>query len=412
MQLVEQHIVKSSSPFYNECESLTFKGKNLYNSCLYVLKEAYKKDKSNLLYDLHKIMKDSEPYKELPAKVSSSVLLMVQKNYKSYFKSLAEYKKRPDKFKGIPRMPKYLDSKDGRFGVSWTNQAISKKIFKKYGKIKLSKTSIEFKTRINKFESIDCIRIIPKTGYHVIEVIYTILDTEKLADNNRYMAIDLGVNNLATLTSNKIDPLIINGKPLKSINQFYNKRLAYYKSILKTRNKKNVSKNVNKLHLKRKNKVDNYLHKSSKEIINKLIENKINTLIIGNNDGWKQDINIGNKNNQNFVSIPHSRFINMLVYKCEKEGINLVLQEESYTSQSSFLDLDKIPVYGRKSVKNEYKFSGRRIGRGLYRSKNGGIINSDVNGSYNILRKAFPKVFTDGIEGLGVNPKVIKTLKQ
>ena len=196
-----------------------------------------------------------------------------------------------------PNLPQYLDKFDGRFITSHTNQAISKKVFKKYNKIKLSQSNIEFKTKIDDFKIIDCVRIIPKIGYYVIEVVYTINDSPKLENNNKYMAIDLGVNNLATLTSNdkNFTPLIINGKPLKSMNQFYNKKRSEISSVLEIRNKSKKSNKLNKLTLKRKNKIDNYLHKSSKKIVEILLENKINTLIIGKNDNWKQEVDMFKK---------------------------------------------------------------------------------------------------------------------
>lgn len=406
MQLVEQHIVNRNSEFYSECDNLCFKAKNLYNSSLYLIRQEYIHNNVNVVNNLHHLMKNSEQYKELPAKASSTVLLSVQHNFKSFFRSLEEYKIKPSKFKGRPALPGYLDKVDGRFFVSYTNQAISKKVFKISNKIKLSKTNIEINTKINDFNVINCIRIVPRLGYFVIEVVYTISDITLKPDNNRYLSVDLGVSNLATLTSNvkEVEPIIINGKPLKSMNQYYNKKKAKIKSILETRNKAKKSKNSQKLEQKRKQKIDNYLHKASKIIINKLIENNINTLVVGNNKEWKQDVNIGTKNNQNFVSIPHSRFIFMLKYKCEKYGINFIITEESYTSKCSFLD--------QESIKKHETYLGKRISRGVFKSSSGRLINADVNGSYNILRKAIPNAFSNGIEGLGVNPKIIKILNR
>jgi len=404
MQLVEQHIINRNHIFYNECDSLCFKTKNLYNSCLYVIRQAYINDKVNLLYDLHSLMKDTEQYKELPAKVSSTVLLMIQKNFKSYFKSNAEFYKNSSKFKDRPKLPNYLDKINGRYFASYTNQAISKKVFNKSHKILLSKTNIELTTKIVDFNIIDCVRIVPRLDHYVIEIVYTIPDKPKLPNNNKYLSIDFGVNNLATITSNVKDvkPIIINGRPLKSINQYYNKKLAHYKSKLELINKKKHSNRTRKLTNKRKNKVDYYLHKASKTIVSLTKNNNINTIIIGKNDNWKQGINMTKANNQNFVNIPHSRFIDMIIYKCEIEGINVILQEESYTSKASFLNLDNIPIYGDNQKKH---FSGYRYNRGLYKIRGRKeFINADVNGSYNILRKAIPKAFADGIEGIGVYP--------
>lgn len=414
MQLVEQHIIKSNNPFFKECDSLCFKSKNLYNACLYKIRQELIHNNNNISYDLHPLMKNTEEYKLLPAKVSSAVLLTVQNNFKAYFKGLASFNKNPKKFKGKPKLPYYLHKTDGRFVVSYTNQAISRKIFKITGKIKLSKTNIEFKTRIVDFSMINCVRIVPKLGYYVIELVYTIPDTELKQNNNRYAAIDLGINNLATLTSNVkgIQPIIINGKPLKSINQYYNKKNAELSSVLEVRNGKKKSKKLQKLTMKRKFKIENYLHKSSKLIVEELKNNNINTLIIGKNDGWKQEVELGKKNNQNFVNIPHSRFIEMLNYKCEREGIRMIEQEESYTSQASFINLDRIPKY-EQGKENTYEFSGYRDKNRSYKIKKSRVcIHGDVNGSYNILRKAVPDAFSEGIEGVGVHPRIITILKK
>lgn len=405
MLLVEQHIIKDNNIHFNECNILCFKSKNLYNSCLYIIRQAYLNDKSNVLNDLHHLMKNKDEYKILPAKVSSAIIISVQQNFKSFFKALSDFNKNPSKYKAKPKLPNYLHKEDGRFITSYTNQAISKKVFNKTNKILLSKTNIEFKTRITDFNVINCVRIIPRNGYYVIEVVYTIKENEKLNDNNRYYSIDLGINNLATVTSNvnEIKPIAINGKPLKSINQYYNKKKANIQSLLEVRNGKKISKNINKLNIKRKNKIDNYLFKSCKIIINNCKENEINTIVIGYNERWKQDINIGKRNNQNFVNIPYSRFISIIKYKCEIEGINIITNEESYTSKCSFLDNE--PIHKHES------YQGKRIKRGLFKSFNGKLINADVNGSYNIMKKAIPNAFANGIEGIGVYPKIIKISK-
>jgi len=413
MQLVEQHIIKDNNKFYKECDDLCFKAKNLYNSGLYIVRQEWIKNKVNVLNKLYHMIKNSNEYKALPAKISTSILLMINQNFKSFFKALKSYNKFPHLFKARPNLPHYLDKVDGRFMTSYTNQAISKKVFNKSGKIKLSQSNIEFKTKITDFKVIDCVRIVPKIGYYVIELVYTVDNAVKLEDNNRYMAIDLGINNLATITCNdkNIKPMIINGKPLKSMNQYYNKKKAEVSSVLEVRNKSKKSKKLNKLGLKRKNKVDNYLHKSSKKIVEILKENNINTIIIGKNDNWKQDVDLSKQTNQNFVFIPHSRFIKMLMYKCELNGINYIIDEESYTSKASFLNLDPIPTYKKGSNEN-HTFSGYRESRGIYKIKGSGIrINADVNGSYNILRKAIPNAFADGIEGFGVIPSIIKIEK-
>lgn len=194
-----------------------------------------------------------------------------------------------------------------------------------------------------------------------------------------------------------MQPFIINGRPLKHINQFYNKKLAERKSILDTRNKKKTSKKVQSLTFKRNQRIDDYLHKSSRYLINQLVSNHIHTLIIGKNKEWKQEINIGKKNNQNFVQVPHARFIEMLQYKAELKGIRVILQEESYTSKCSFLDNEAI---GKHDI-----YAGKRIKRGLFQASDGTTINADINGALNILRNAVPNVkFTNGKRGVQYAP--------
>ncbi len=178
------------------------------------------------------------------------------------------------------------------------------------------------------------------------------------------------------------------------MNQYFNKKKANLQSKLET----NVytSKQLNKLSLKRNTKINDYLHKSSTYIVNQLVDKSVNTLIIGKNKDWKQDTNMGRKTNQNFVSIPFNKFIDMLSYKCKLQGINLILKEESYTSKCSFFD--------NEPIKKHSVYSGKRIKRGLFKTGSNRLINADVNASYNIMKKAVPKAFADGIEGLSVNP--------
>ena len=224
------------------------------------------------------------------------------------------------------------------------------------------------------------------------------------------MSIDLGIDNLATCSSNVSKSFIINGKPVKSINQYYNKKKAKLQSELELKNKKKTSKQLQNLTLKRNNKIKDYFHKTSRYIVNQLVSQSINTLIIGKNDGWKQETNIGNVNNQNFTQIPHQMFINQLKYKCQLEGINVVEQEESYTSKVSFFDNDFIPTY---QVNDElFKSSGKRIKRGLFKASNGLVVNADINGSLNITRKYLNEVCDDLISpanrGLVMNPVKIQ----
>ena len=246
--------------------------------------------------------------------------------------------------------------------------------------------------------------------HYLIEVIYETEPKQYELEENRIASIDLGLNNLATLTFNQagIKPLLFaesappatNGRPLKSLNQYYNKVRGLLQSILP---ENQSSLRLKKLCNKREFKINDYLHKASRLMINTLIKQRIGTLVIGQNQEWKQEINLGKKNNQNFVQIPHNKLIEMLSYKAEIAGIKIILNEESYTSKASFLDNDPIPVY-KKDEKNSSKFSGKRVKRGLYRTGNGRLVNADVNGSLNIMLKAVPNAFGYGIEGVVVHP--------
>jgi transposase, IS605 orfB family len=299
------------------------------------------------------------------------------------------------------RLPKYLDKVSGRYVATFPKQAISLREFKKTGKLRLSQTDIYITTKITVFNSIKEVRVVPRANSYLIEVVYEVQE-KQIKKNNNVASIDLGLNNLSTLTFNTNDtPLVINGRPLKSINQYYNKKKAQYQSRLK--GGRHASKRISKLTDKRNNKVTDYLHKASRLLVNQLVSKDIGTLVIGKNPNMKQDINIGKVNNQNFVQLPIMRFSEMVKYKCELEGINVIYKEESYTSKCSFLDLETICKHDN--------YMGRRIKRGLFVSSTGREINADVNGSYNIMLKAVPNAFANGIEGVGVHPMVL-TIKR
>ena len=402
MILVERHIIKKSNPLFNELDNLCFLSKNLYNQALYRIRQQFFEDKTFKNYsEVNRELHDENQidYRALLANTSQETLKLVNQNYSSFFKSLQKH------IKGV-KIPGYLDKTKGRQIVVYNHMTLPSHLLEK-GIVKLPKTNIQFKT---KQKNIRQVRIVPKNNYIVLEVIYESSIKELLKDNKRYMSIDLGIDNLASCSSNVSKSFIINGKPVKSINQFYNKKKANLQSELKLKNKKKSSKQIQNLTLKRNNKIKDYFHKASRYIVNQLVNQSINTLIIGKNDGWKQETNIGNVNNQNFVNIPHQMFINQLKYKCQLEGINVVEQEESYTSKVSFFDNDFIPTY---QVNDELlKSSGKRIKRGLFRTQNGLLINADINGSLNIMRKYLNEVCDDLISpanrGLVMNPVKIQ----
>ena len=223
--------------------------------------------------------------------------------------------------------------------------------------------------------------------------IYEVEAPKLKKDNSRYFSIDPGLNNIVSIYNNiGIRPLLYNGRPIKSINQYYNKTNAKLKSELPVSIKS--SKRLKQLSFKRNNKICYEMHKISTHIINEAIKNNISKIIIGNNVGWKNEINIGRRNNQNFVNIPHTKLFNQLLYKGLLNGIEVVFTEESYTSKASFFDKDELPVYGEN---DNHKFSGRRISRGLYKDSKGNLWNADLNGGGNIMRKSSDKAAYKGI---------------
>jgi len=408
MQLAERHIIKSTEHRFALIDGLAFESKNLYNAANYVIRQSFVYGWGYINYnEMNRLMKSHQTYKALPAKISQQILMILDKNWKSFFEAVKAYKVDSSKFTGRPKLPKYKDKVKGRNILVYTIQAISSKQLKK-GIIKLSGTEISIKTQV-KPERICQVRLVPKCDYYVIEVIYN--EPESTISDDKFIAsIDLGLNNLVALTSNQpgFTPLLINGRPLKSINQFYNKRKAQLQSQLKGSRKS--SPRIQLLTRCRNQKVDNYLHHASRLIVDIFVAQQIGTLVIGKNAQWKSEIDLGKQTNQNFISIPHARLIKMLEYKARLVGIKVIVQEESYTSKSNFLNLDPIPVYGHIGA-DGVVFSGKRIKRGLYKTSVGQLINSDVNGSYNILRKAIPNAFSNGIESCVVQPRRVNPLK-
>ena len=381
MQLVEQHAIGTSNPFYKELDRMSFLSKNLYNQALYRVRQEFFKTKKYLNYQQlnNELTQEQQAdYTALPRKVSQWVLKQVDSNFVSFFKSL-----KSEKVEHKVHIPRYL-KKDGRNLLTFTNQAISLKELKQ-GYLKLS--GCENKIKIM-HTNVQQVRVVRKNGVYVVEVIYNQQELE-LKTNTNYVGIDIGLNNLATVGGNNIRPVIINGRPLKSINQYYNKKLSKLKSRKDKSNNKNVNrKKIETLNRKRNNKVKDYMHKASKLLVNHLVSNNVSKVVVGHNKEWKQDTNMGKKNNQNFVQIPFNQFIHMLTYKARLVGIEVVTREESYTSKCSFIDIEPIE---KRDV-----YLGKRIKRGLFRSNNGFLINADLNGALNILRKEVPNAFVEG----------------
>lgn len=408
MILVLKHSYKKSHPFYKELDKLCFLSKNLYNSTLYTVRQRYFEIHKYLNYNaVNKLFTDNKQvdYCALPRKVSKMTQQLVDKNFKSFF-ALLRLKQKGEYDEPI-NIPNYLDKVKGRQVVHYDKQALSFKA--KEGFIKLSGTNIyiPLTNDITK-DIIRYVRIVPKP-HNIIDVeIGYKTEVPEIEYNNRIASIDLGINNLATVTSNIFSPFIINGKPLKSINQYYNKHLADLKSFQMLKGNKKSTNRIKALTVKRNNKVTDYMHKATRLITNHLVSNNISLLVIGYNKGWKQDVNMSKKNNQKFVQISFLKFINLLTYKCRLAGITVVTKEESYTSKCSFLD--------KEPIQKHSTYLGKRVKRGLFRTLNKNYINADVNGSYNIMKKYLitqeawnENIFSDCVEAYST--PVVFTIK-
>ncbi len=409
MQLAEQHCIGKNDPRYTIIDEAAFKSKNLYNAALYEMRQAFLHQGMYLSYEeMDKRMQSHEAYKALPAKVAQQVLRQLADAWKAFREAKASYEEDPSMFTGRPHLPNYKHKSEGRNLLVYTIQAISRgKKGLQRGIIKPSMLPILVKTQQ---KDIHQVRIVPRKGFYVIEVVYERAVKQAPVNPAHYAGIDIGMNNLVALTSNKpgFMPVVVNGRPVKSANQFYNRRRAELQKKLGTTG---TTKRLERMTNKRNRRINHYLHTVSKRIIDVLVKEQIGVLCIGKNDGWKQEANMGKRNNQNFVQIPHARFISMLTYKAELVGIAVKITEESYTSKASFLDRDPLPVRS-KGDETRYTFSGKRVKRGLYRASNGRYINADINGAYNIIRKVAPDAFgTEGVEDFVVHPVRITLTK-
>ncbi len=397
MRLVERHVIKRIDRRFNAIDRAAFASKNLYNKALYASRQAFFQDGSFPSYlALYRQMKSEPEYAALPRKVAQWVLKQVCAAWDSYREALRTWETDPSQFLNQPRIPRYKHKEQGRNLLVYTTQALSRPALRNQV-ICPSMLDITVQTQQSNIQQV---RIIPRSGFYVVEVVYAREPTPAAVNPTLHAGVDIGLNNLAMLTSDKpgFVPRVVNGRPVKSINQFYNKRRAALQSQL---GGVGTSRRLECITTKRTRRIEWYLHTASHRLIELLVTEGIGTLCIGKNPGWKQGATMGRRGNQNFVSIPHARFVAMLAYKAELVGIQVCITEESYTSKASFLDADLLPVYGTANVS---VFSGRRVKRGLYRAADGRHINADVNGSYNIIRKVAPNAFAQGSRGCVVHP--------
>jgi len=383
-----RHLTKQE---YVALKTLCRLSKNLYNATLYAIRQYYFTEKKYLRYEsAYHALKDNENYKLLNTDIAQQTMKVVDRNFKSFFALISKAKQGDYKFSNI-KLPHYLPKdgyfmliiprftvKDGYFTVPMSNA------FKKeFGTVKLP-----FPKNLDK-KQVKEIRIIPKHNCKFFEIDFVYIQeqqTMQLNPNNA-LGIDLGLDNLATCVTNTGASFIVDGKKLKSINQWYNKENARLQSIKDKQGIKGLTNRQYRLLTKRNNRVNYYMNKTARIIVNYCIQNNIGNIVVGYNLDWKLNINIGSCNNQNFAQIPHGNLRVKIKSLCERYGINYVEQEESYTSQADFFANDTLPVYNADNPR-EYNFSGKRISRGQYRTYQGTIINADCNGALNILRKS------------------------
>jgi putative transposase len=358
--------------------------KNLYNQALYEVRQSLASQNKFLFYgDMNRIMMTKENlegninYKLLKAQVSQQCLRLLDKNIKSYIKSVKDWSRNRKKYRGKPKLPSYkkkynllvYPNQSSSISDGFLNLARDMSIripqYEKYGE------------RLKKYQQT---RIIPMKDGVKVEIIYDAdIDNSVSLSKDKYASVDLGVDNLATVVFDEGDAVIYNGKTVKSVNQFANKLVSKYKSELEAKNKKKTSKRICSIWEKRNRRMDDMFHKISRDIVRKALKDRIGTIIVGYNSGWKDSIQIGRRNNQIFVNIPFKSLISKLRYKCEMCGITFITNEESYTSKCDSLALEDIGQHD--------EYLGKRVKRGLYQSSCGKLLNADVNGALNIMRK-------------------------
>lgn len=403
--------------------------KNLYNEANYIIRQEFIRSckktgtGSYLNYEIidHLIKDKSENYRKLPAQTAQHVLMILDRNWKSFFEAIKDWKIHPEKYLGKPGLPGYL-RKDGEFVLYFTVQQVG---VKNSGRVYFPKIlnvlnyKFPIKTRIKNI--IKELRIIPKgkkIGYLVDLVYYKEVKKISNLDKNKIIGLDFGLRNFVTIGNNiGLRPVCIKGGVLKSINQYYNKKRSKIQSIYSKdviacslKDKKDICRKTGpaaeRLNWNRNKKIKDLMHKYSRWIIDYCLKWNIGTIVIGYNPEWKQNINLGKRTNQNFVSIPFYQFIKMIKYKAEEAGIEAIEQDESHTSKCSFLD--------NESIEHHEEYIGKRTSIGLFRSSTGKVINADVNGVLNIIKKAFPKAFlqgkADGMEDVGLHPIRINPL--
>ena len=383
--------------------------KNVYNESVYNIRQHYFSDGSYLRYEANfGQMKFSENYINLGSNVAQATMRAADQSFKSFFGLLKKAKNGTYENWKV-KLPGYLD-KDGMYPITFIHAGetdlskgklkvpMSKYLRSKYSRMKFYIDVPEY----IRDKKVHVISIVPKYNGKYFESRFVFEDscTQKCdLDYANALSIDLGVNNFATCATSTGESFIIDGRKIKSINQWYNKENARLSSIKDLQGIKGCTKRQYLLARKRNRRIDDLIYKSAKYIISYCINNHIGNLVVGYNDGFQDKVDMGKVNNQKFAMLPYGQFKSRLEYLCSKYEIKFTTQEESYTSKASFWDRDEIPKWNPLNPK-QGRFSGSRIHRGLYKTKSGNLLNADVNGALNILRKS-NVVSLDGLYSSG-----------
>ena len=394
----EQIFLKENETISRMCHL----SKNLYNQANYILRNQFRKHEKVTGYnDLAKQfsipsgMEERDNYQKLPAQTAQWTIKKVVQSWSSFFRAMRTWKKHPGIFMGMPKPPGYRKS-GGEYMLIFTNQQcrIQDGILR-FPKI----MDLVVKTRLDDVD-IREVRIIPQGTGYTVEIVY-VKETAGIPGMKpgRVMGIDIGVRNLVTIGNSISEQgIAVRAGLLKSINQYFNRELARLRSISDLQgDEKKQTERIQKLFMARNRKFKDIMHKLSRSTVEYASSRGIDTIVIGHNNGWKQSVDMGRKNNQNFVQLPFNTLIQQIRYKAEEKGMNVIIQDESHTSKCSFLD--------NESIEHHDAYMGKRIKRGVFQSAKGKLIHADLNGSYNIIKKAIPEAFANGIEGIGLYPR-------
>ena len=391
---IKQQVKHLTKEEYNILRELCRVAKNLTNQAIYNVRQHYFQEKQYLRYEANYYrVKNCENYKLLNSNMAQQTIKDVDSMFKSFFALIKLAKQGKYNFRYI-KLPKYLP-KNGYANliigmINIKDSIITLPVSNAFKKKLDRRLKVQIKIpKVLEDKKIKQIQIIPKFNARFFEIQYTyeVQEENKELNTNNALAIDLGVNNLCTCVTNTGKSFIIDGRKLKSINQFFNKQNARLRSIKDKQNIKRQTKQQYLISQKRKNRVDDYINKTCRYIIDYCLSNDIGTLVVGYNQSFQNKTNLGKINNQTFTQLPFGKIREKLEYLCKRYNINYIMQEESYTSMASFFDGDELPVYNMDNPQ-KYKFNGSRVKRGLYQTKEGYYFNADCNGALNILRKS------------------------